>query len=126
MSAVPDHLLDVDPAAISRGYNVEPFGLGHGLHRLDLFAFDALIDLARLYEGHDVDYFVAPSAQAAAAAAAFYDAPPLRLPPHEAIAELGASPTRVLMKRPENYHPGSGAARYAVPGNLHAARRAAR
>jgi hypothetical protein len=88
-------------AEFSEKFDREPFGFDHNLSNLDLLQFDGLRSLAEKYAGFDQDYFVAGSA--AAPGVDFYAVPTLRQRPHEALEQLGATPSRILLKRPENF-----------------------
>jgi hypothetical protein len=88
-----------DDAKIDR----EPFGFGHTLSDLDLFTRPALKHLTELYGGNHMDYFVAGAAEQPGSQ--FYSGPFNRQRPEQAIERLNDEPVRILMKRPENYHP---------------------
>jgi len=97
-----DAHLEIDPASYSALYNNTPFGFQHNLHKLDLFQFEAICDLAGLYTSASPnDYFVTGTSPKADAA--FFDTEQIVLKPVEAIRKLDEKPTRILLKRPENY-----------------------
>ncbi len=97
-----DARLEIDPASYSALYNNTPFGFQHNLHELDLFQFEAICDLADRYTGASPnDYFVTGTSPKADAA--FFDTEQIVLKPVEAIRKLDDKPTRILLKRPENY-----------------------
>jgi len=99
--ALEDAHLDIDPGPYETFYNKTPFGFTHNLHQLDIFQFDAILDLLERYNGASNDYYVAGSA--AAAGSAFFDAPHIKLTPKEAVKQLDVRPTRILLKRLENH-----------------------
>lgn len=99
-----DDLLIVDPAGYKAAFNDKPFGFHHRLHQLPMFKPDALTELAKKYGGIPADYYVSSSAPTPGTK--FFDVKAKALKPHEALAELGTVPMRVLLKRPENYDAG--------------------
>jgi hypothetical protein len=96
-------LLHLEPDTLKAAYDREPMGFDHGLHTLPLFQRDALERLASAFAGHRADYFVAGSARTPGMA--FYDVPTVETTPAQALAGLDSTPTRVLLKRPENHDP---------------------
>jgi hypothetical protein len=97
-----DARLEIDAAAYSAFYNSTPFGFEHNLNTLDLFQFDEICKLADRYtEAPPNDYFVTGTSPKADAA--FFDTEQIVLKPSEAIRRLDEKPTRILLKRPENY-----------------------
>src|SRR5271156_1263393 len=96
-----DVQLDIDPKSYQTFYNRVPFGFTHNLHQLDIFQFDSISELLDRYTEFRNDYYVAGSA--AAAGSAFFDAPHIKLTPKEAVKQLDARPTRILLKRLENH-----------------------
>ena len=97
-----DARLHIDAQAYSSNYNKTPFPFTHNLHRLDIFQFDAICDLATRYAtASENDYFVAGSA--ISADSAFFAAEHIKLRPREAIEHLDDKPTRILLKRLENH-----------------------
>jgi hypothetical protein len=99
--SLQDVHLDIDPAIYASQYNRVPFPFTHNLHQLDIFQFDAICDLAARYSEAYSDFYVAESA--AAAGSAFFDAAQVHLKPKEAIDQIDARPTRILLKRLENH-----------------------
>ena len=94
--------LHLEAASLRAAYDREPLGFQHGLHRLPQFSRDALERLATTY--HDkADYFVAGSA--ATPGTRFYAVPTIETTASDGLARLDDAPTRVLLKRPENYDP---------------------
>lgn len=100
-AAVENAHLDIDPGSYKPSYNKTPFGFRHNLHQLEIFQFDSILELLDRYNGASNDYYVAGSA--AAAGSAFFDAPHIKLTPKEAVKQLDARPTRILLKRLENH-----------------------
>jgi hypothetical protein len=97
-----DARLEIDPASYSALYNNTPFDFQHNLHKLDLFQFEAICDLAGSYTtASPNDYFVTGTSPKADSA--FFDTEHIVLKPAEAIRKLDEKPTRILLKRPENY-----------------------
>ena len=92
---------EFDPTIFTRNFNHEPFGFGHRLHELDLFSADALAALARTFDPHPADHFVA--AGAAAPGTVFYAVEHGRHLPSRAMELLDHQPIRILLKRPENH-----------------------
>src|ERR1700733_15208373 len=99
--AVDNAHLDIDPRSYETSYNKTPFGFRHNLHQLDIFQFDSILELLDRFNGASNDYYVAGSA--AAAGSAFFEAPHIKLKPAEAVKQLDARPTRILLKRLENH-----------------------
>jgi hypothetical protein len=91
--------LDIDARDIEEAFNRRPFGYRHDLHRLDLFSFQSLRELAAKYR--EGDHFVA--AGASRPGTKFYSVPHGVRTPLEALDELDTGRHRVLLKRPENY-----------------------
>jgi hypothetical protein len=116
--AVQDAHLNLDPAVYAANYNRIPFPFTHNLHQLEIFQFDAICDLAARYDTAYADFFIAESA--AAPGSAFFDAPQVHLKPKEAIAQLDARPTRILLKRLENHDPQFKALADSLIGELRA------
>jgi hypothetical protein len=102
--AVENAHLEIDPGCYETSYNQTPFGFRHNLHQLDIFQFDSILELLDRYNGAKNDYYVAGSA--VAAGSAFFDAPHIKLTPREAVQQLDARPTRILLKRLENHDDG--------------------
>jgi hypothetical protein len=100
-ASVENAHLDIDPGSYKASYNTTPFGFRHNLHQLEIFQFDSILELLDRYNGASNDYYVAGSA--AAAGSAFFDAPHIKLTPREAVKQLDARPTRILLKRLENH-----------------------
>jgi hypothetical protein len=96
-----DELLTIDPAGYRGAFDTVPFAFQHSLHKLPMFQPDALAKLAEKYADKTHDYFVAASA--ATPGTKFYDVKHSMFKPHEALAQLGSSPVRVLLKRLENH-----------------------
>lgn len=97
-----DARLQIDPPSYAALYNKSPFAFEHNLHELNLFEFQAICDLADRYTtAPSNDYFVTGSSPRADSA--FFDTEQITLKPAEAIQNLDARPTRILLKRPENY-----------------------
>src|SRR5277367_3796441 len=99
--ALEDVKLNIDPKFYEAFYNRTPFGFTHNLHQLEIFQFDSILELLDRYNGASNDYYVAGSA--AAAGSAFFEAPHIKLTPKEAVKQLDARPTRILLKRLENH-----------------------
>src|SRR5271168_799603 len=95
--ALENARLNIDPVSYHASYNRTPFGFTHNLHQLDIFQFDSILELLERYNGASNDYYVAGSA--AAAGSAFFDAPRIKLTPKQAVQQLEAQPTRILLKR---------------------------
>jgi hypothetical protein len=100
-SDVRDARLVVDRALFETSFDRVPFAYEHNLSGLDIFSFEALLELARKYGGNDC--FVASSA--ASPATEFYAVPHGAYTPYEALQRLDLGGQRVLLKRPENYDP---------------------
>ena len=96
-------LLHIAPDVLGPAFDHMPSGYRHELHTLPLFQPDALEALARKFEGHPHDYFVAASA--ATPGTAFYAVPTKAEGPEAALRNLHLGRTRVLLKRPENHDP---------------------
>lgn len=99
-----DALLTVDPAVYKTGFNTTPFSFQHYLHQLPMFQPEALTALAKKYGEIPADYYVSNSAPTPGTR--FFDVKAKASKPDEALAQLAAAPTRVLLKRPENYDAG--------------------
>jgi hypothetical protein len=89
--------VDVPQNAVAL-FNRTPYGFGHTLSDLDLFAFDAICDLARKYEH---DFFV--SGSAAAPNERFCSVRSGMYAPYDALQRLDVESARVLLKHPEQY-----------------------
>lgn len=101
---VQDARFDIDPASYSALYNNTPFSFQHNLHKLDIFQFEAICELADRYASASPnDYFVTGTSRSADSA--FFDTEQIVLKPAEAMRKLDEKPTRILLKRPENYDP---------------------
>lgn len=99
-----DARFKIDPASYSAQYNNTPFGFEHNLDQLDIFQFEAICDLSDRYlAAPSNDYFVTGTSPTAGSA--FFDTEQIVLKPVEAIRRLDERPTRILLKRPENYDP---------------------
>lgn len=99
-----DASLEIDPATYAAGYNKTPFGFQHNLHSLDLFQFEAICELSERYTAASPnDYFVTGTSRTADSA--FFDTEQIVLKPAEAIQKLDERPTRILLKKPENFDP---------------------
>lgn len=94
-------LMYLEAETLRPAFDCRPLGFQHALHKLQQFEPDALETLAHRYEGKKKDYFVAASAPSPGTA--FYAVPTLADTPQAALASLDSAPTRVLLKRPENY-----------------------
>lgn len=99
-----DSLLTVDQAVYKTSFNNTPFGFKHCLHQLPMFQPAALAELAKKYGENPADYYVSSSAPTPGTR--FFDVKSKTLKPDEALAQLATGPTRVLLKRPENYDAG--------------------
>jgi hypothetical protein len=84
-----------DSAAL---FNRTPYGFEHTLSSLELFAFDALCELARKF---DHDYYV--SGGATKPGDRFYSVRSIPHSPYDALMRLEIEDQRVLLKRPEQY-----------------------
>jgi hypothetical protein len=93
--------LIVDPGAMAKNFDKEPFALAHNLHQLDMFKFESLQALAERFDAHPEDYFVTGSAPTAGTE--FFSVPHGSLSPGQAIWGLDQAATRILLKRPENH-----------------------
>ncbi len=92
--------LDIDFAVFSQNYDREPFGLAHNLHILDLLQFNSLANLCEVFSASNRGYFIA--AGAPSGGTEFYSVPHGGLKPDKALEQLGTTPLRILLKRPEN------------------------
>lgn len=99
-----DSLLTVDQAVYKTAFNNTPFGFKHCLHQLSMFQPAALAELAKKYGENPADYYVSNSAPTPGTR--FFDVKAKTSKPDEALAQLATGPTRVLLKRPENYDAG--------------------
>lgn len=99
-----DSLLTVDQAVYRTAFNNTPFGFKHCLHQLSMFQPAALAELAKKYGEKPVDYYVSHSAPTPGTR--FFDVKSKTSKPDEALSQLATGPTRVLLKRPENYDAG--------------------
>ena len=99
-----DSLLTVGQAVYKTAFNNTPFGFKHCLHQLPMFQPEALAELAKKYGANPADYYVSNSAPTPGTR--FFDVKAKTLKPDEALAQLATGPTRVLLKRPENYDAG--------------------
>ena len=99
-----DSLLTVDQAVYKTSFNNTPFGFKHCLHQLPMFQPSALAELAKKYGENPADYYVSSSAPTPGTR--FFDVKSKTSKPDEALAQLATGPTRVLLKRPENYDAG--------------------
>jgi hypothetical protein len=99
-----DSLLTVDQAVYKTAFNNTPFGFKHCLHQLSMFQPAALAELAKKYGENPADYYVSNSAPTPGTR--FFDVKSKTSKPDEALAQLATGPTRVLLKRPENYDAG--------------------
>jgi hypothetical protein len=97
-------LVTVDPTAYKSAFNNTPLGFKHYLHQLPMFQPEALAELAKKYGERPADYYVSNSAPTPGTK--FFDVKEKSLKPEEAVAHLATAPTRVLLKRPENYEAG--------------------
>ncbi len=102
-ASASNSLMHIQTGILDAAFDRTPLGFEHDLHQLQQFQPDSLESLARLYEGHKDDYFVAASAPTPDTG--FYTVPTLAETPAAALARLGNVPTRVLLKRPENHDP---------------------
>ena len=100
VSSVED-ILTIDPDDYRRAFNTKPIGFEHNLHRLPMFAAEALPALAGRFADHPGDFFVAGSAPTPGTR--FYDVKHGMYKPHEALGHLDEMPMRVLLKRLENH-----------------------
>jgi hypothetical protein len=96
-------LLNLPPEIFQASFDREPFGFTHGLSELELFDPDSLVGLAKSYDGHPRDFYIA--AGAPSPGAEFYSVPHRRDIPSAALEHLEPGGYRVLMKRPENHDP---------------------
>jgi len=94
-------LFDVD--GFAEDFNRRPLHAEHNLHELDLFSADSLAFLSKRYSSHPDDYFVAGSAPTPGTP--FYSVPHGAREPQDVLATLADQPSRLLLKRPENYDP---------------------
>ncbi|BDC38588.1 cupin-like domain-containing protein [Paraburkholderia terrae] len=99
-----DALLTVDSAVYETAFNNKPFSFKHYLHQLPMFQPEALAELAKKYGANPADYYVSNSAPTPGTR--FFDVKAKTSKPDEALAQLATGPTRVLLKRPENYDAG--------------------
>jgi hypothetical protein len=99
-----DARIQFDTLSFADDYNVHPIGLTHNLSTLELFQPEALIDLAKRYNGHPMDSFVAGSAPKANVD--FNSVAHGQYAPDVAMTHLDEMPLRILLKRPEDHHPG--------------------
>ena len=99
-----DSLLTIDQAVYKTSFNNTPFGFKHCLHQLPMFQPSALAELAKKYGENPADYYVSSSAPTPGTR--FFDVKSKTSKPDEALAQLATGPTRVLLKRPENYDAG--------------------
>ena len=93
--------LHLDAGSLQAAFDTVPMGFTHDLHLLPHFQRDGLERLAASYEGHRADYFVAGSATTPGMA--FYAVPTVETTPAAALLRLDQAPTRLLLKRPEQY-----------------------
>jgi hypothetical protein len=93
----------VDAVRFRADFDRNPFGFTHRLSDLELFQPDSIRDLAAAYAPHPREYFVAASAPSAGTA--FDAVPHSQCGPVEALDRLAVTPTRLLLKRPENRDP---------------------
>jgi hypothetical protein len=103
LSGLPtvDARLLIDPQSYHANYNRTPFGFNHNLHELELFQEDSLKALVERYSNAGSGYFVAGSA--ADPGREFFDVPSIPLSPKHALEQLNERPTRILLKRLEQY-----------------------
>ncbi|WP_448951782.1 hypothetical protein [Labrys neptuniae] len=104
MSFSADDLIHIDADGYRDAYDRLPFAFQHGLHQLPMFQPGALAALAERYKDSPEDYFIAGSA--ATPGTKFYDVTQNSAKPHEALAQLGNAPVRVLLKRLEMHDSG--------------------
>ncbi|HUS23312.1 MAG TPA: hypothetical protein VM369_00040 [Candidatus Binatia bacterium] len=95
--ALPDETTRAD------AFDRRPYGFTHRLHELDLFRFDALVELAGRLAHHPHDALVAEGALAPQQR--FDSVPQDACTPQRALEQLDAVPRRVLLKRPERHDP---------------------
>lgn len=93
--------LNIAPEPFSHLYNRQPFGFNHNLHKLDIFQFDSMRELADKFSFANRDFFIAGSAPTAGTD--FYMVPHGGMTPNEALEQLDTKPLRILLKRPENH-----------------------
>ncbi len=103
-SISPSAQLDLDEALFAENYDRVPFGFTHNLHQLPLFEEETLRSLRRTYADHPEDYFVSGSAPPAGTL--FYSVAQTPLKPHEAIDQLAAESSKILLKPLERHHDG--------------------
>jgi hypothetical protein len=96
--------LDIDPAVFRTSFDRTPFGLTHNLSELKIFQMDSLLGLADAYGDRQADYYVTTSAPSAGTV--FFSVPAKEYTAREALDRLHSDKVRLLLKRPENYHPG--------------------
>ncbi len=94
---------NLDPEIFRQNFDQEPFGFTHNLSGHELFQMDSLRALARMYQSGK-DCFVA--AGAAAPGTQFYAVPRVTGSPADVLEKLDQGSFRVLLKRPEQRHPG--------------------
>ena len=85
--------LDLEPETFKTAFDREPFGFTHNLSELELFAPDSLVGLAKKYDGHPRDFYIA--AGAPSPGAEFYSVPHRHDIPSAALDHLepgGAMP----------------------------------
>jgi hypothetical protein len=99
----PAHLR-IDPAAFNDAFDREPLKFSHNLSGLSLFFDGALRELAKRYDAHPGDYFVA--AGAASPGSEFFALPTELRKPSAAMDQLQTRSIRLLLKRPENHDSG--------------------
>jgi hypothetical protein len=93
--------LQIDAAAFRNAFDREPLMFSHNLSGLTLFSDAALRELAKRYDAHPRDYFVASGA--ASAGNEFFAVPNGLCKPSEAMERLQTHSIRLLLKRPENH-----------------------
>src|SRR5579871_4674000 len=98
--------LTLNPAELRDSFDRAPFSFSHRLHRLDIFKFSSLVELAAKFTAAPRDYFVAGSAPTAGTK--FYAVPNGGCAPPEALNRLDKGSYRLLLKRPENHDEHSG------------------
>ncbi len=98
-----DARLCLENPQFSDAYDREPFGYSHTLAQLALFRFESLAGLARIYDRHPEDYFVAASAPSPASE--FYSVGHGAHCASAAMSRLAVLPLRILLKRPETHDP---------------------
>lgn len=94
---------NLDEKVFREDFDREPFGFTHNLSGLDLFQMDSLRSLARLYQSGK-DCFVASGASTPGTQ--FYAVPKLTGSPADVLEKLDQGSFRILLKRPEQRHPG--------------------